>query len=113
MTKEMIETAVTRYAEEAKEAFGPKLHRVILYGSCARGDYDDESDIDIMTILDVPREKVNDELEKSIDISSRIDEEFDYDILLSPVVQSKDIFYRYKDVLPFYMNVIKEGKVYA
>lgn len=32
--------------------FGSKLKRVILFGSYARGDYDEESDIDVMFLID-------------------------------------------------------------
>ena len=43
-------------AAAAKDTFGDDLQSVILYGSYARGDYDDASDIDIMIIADVNRE---------------------------------------------------------
>ena len=33
MTKELIDKAVSRYAEEAKKEFGEKLNRVILFPS--------------------------------------------------------------------------------
>ena len=44
MTKEMIDSAMKEYAKGAKEVYGDKLKEVILYGSCARGDFTDESD---------------------------------------------------------------------
>ena len=34
-----------------REIFGEKLDSVILYGSYARGDYDEESDVDVMAKL--------------------------------------------------------------
>lgn len=113
MTKELINRAVSRYTEEAKKTFGSKLYRVILFGSCARGDFDDESDVDIMILLDVPREEIPDERSKTADISGRLDEEFDYDVLFAPVVESKDIFEKYQNAMPFFSNVIKEGQRYA
>ncbi len=34
-----------------REIFGEKLENVILYGSYARGDADEESDIDVMALI--------------------------------------------------------------
>ena len=76
MTKELIEKGVKRYAEEVRKTFGSKLYKVILYGSCARGDFDDESDVDIMIILDVPKEEIPQERSKTFDISYASDDEF-------------------------------------
>ena len=113
MTKELINRAVSRYAEEAKNIYGLKLYQVILFGSCARGDYDDESDVDIMILLDVPQEEIPGERGKTVRISSKLDEEFDYDILFAPVVESKDVFMKYQNAMPFFSNVMKEGRVYV
>ena len=41
-----------------KKVFGEKFQSVILYGSYARGDYDEESDIDIMITVDMSREEL-------------------------------------------------------
>jgi len=35
----------------ARESLGDKLDRVILYGSYARGDYNANSDVDIMVLV--------------------------------------------------------------
>lgn len=44
---------MARFAEETKKIYGINLRDVILYGSCARGDFASDSDIDIMVLLDV------------------------------------------------------------
>ena len=41
--------------EKMREIFGNKLISVILYGSYARGDYEDFSDIDIMVLVDMDK----------------------------------------------------------
>jgi predicted nucleotidyltransferase len=38
-------------AAELQVLYGPRLHRLILYGSAARGDSDPESDIDLLVVL--------------------------------------------------------------
>lgn len=113
MTNELIKRAVNRYSEEAKKEYGTSLYRLILFGSCARGDYDNESDVDIMILLDIPREQIPDAMDKAVDISCRLNPEFNYDILFAPIVESKDVFLRYKKAMPFFENVVKEGIEYV
>ncbi|MCL2199654.1 MAG: nucleotidyltransferase domain-containing protein [Defluviitaleaceae bacterium] len=51
---------VTQIMEEAvdvsQRVFGDALRQVWLYGSCARGDSDEDSDIDFMVVLSEPIE---------------------------------------------------------
>ena len=106
-TKNRLETILTSVAAEAKELFKVKLNAVILYGSYARGDYDDESDIDIMIIADVPQEEC---WQYNIWLIDRIAGlELDNDILISTHVVELDTFERFKTASPFYRNVSREG----
>lgn len=113
MTDEMINKAVSRFAKEIERVYARRLDRVLLFGSCARGDYDRESDIDVMVLLNMQEKEVQLERSRIAHIANQIDSEFDYDILLAPVVQSRDVFMKYRNVLPFYKNVQKEGVVYV
>ncbi|MCM1217443.1 MAG: nucleotidyltransferase domain-containing protein [Lachnospiraceae bacterium] len=49
--EERIKNITTEVNEELIKLFGGKIERVILYGSYARGDFDLESDVDIMILL--------------------------------------------------------------
>lgn len=46
-----IEPMVQEFKKVLQELYGDRLVDVVLYGSYARGDYDDESDIDLMVVL--------------------------------------------------------------
>ena len=46
-----------RITAASQEIFGDKLNKVILYGSYARGDSDNESDIDIMILVNLSKEE--------------------------------------------------------
>ena len=113
MTKDMINQAVSRFTDEIKDLYGDKLHRVILYGSCARGDYEEGSDIDIMVLLDIPQDEIKNERGKARAVANNLDREFDYNVLLMPTVQSKDHFEKYENVLPLFTNIHREGISYV
>ena len=111
MTPETIQAVVSRFAAEARQVYGPSLQEVILYGSCARGDFTPDSDIDILVLLDVPQQHINAERKKIVDVSDQLD--LDYDVVLAPVFQSKQTFDRYLPASRFYQNVRAEGVRYA
>lgn len=47
----VIEPIVREFKAALQALYGERLHGVVLYGSYARGDYDEESDIDLMVLL--------------------------------------------------------------
>lgn len=113
ITKEKIEKAMTDLAFEAKKVYGSKLKEVILYGSCARGDFNDESDVDVMILLDVPADSIKKESALIDPIISLLDVRYDYDLLLTALVRSYDDFRAWQEHKPFYRNVRKDGIRYA
>lgn len=113
MTKEQIDSAVKELAEEAKSIYGDKLKEVILFGSCARGDFADDSDVDVMILVDVPKEEIPEADNKINPAIHRLDRKYDFDLLFAPVVQSYDEFNHWIEVTPFFKNVRNEGIRYA
>ena len=51
-----MESPIKNILQELREAlealYGPRLKRLVLYGSYARGEATDDSDIDVMVVLD-------------------------------------------------------------
>jgi len=92
-----------------KDSLGERLDSVILYGSYARGDYNDESDIDIMVLADIPRESCLDEYEKINRFVSRLS--LEYDVMITVNITDCSTFNKFIGDLPFYINVQREGVV--
>ena len=113
MTKEMINAAAKELTVGIKHIYGDKLKGVILFGSCARRDSESDSDVDIMILLDVPKEDVPIERQKIRAIISSLDEKYEYALLISPVIRSYDEFNKWEKVVPFYQNVQSEGVRYV
>jgi len=111
-SKAVLDTITKSVCAAAKETLGEKLEKVLLFGSYARGDYDEESDIDIMVLANIPQEDANDARRKIHDYTGDLG--LEYDIVVSLIVTGSDTFYSWLNALPFYMNVIKEGvELYA
>jgi predicted nucleotidyltransferase len=110
--KTVLDEVTSRVCAAAKEVLGDKLEKVILYGSYARGDFDEYSDIDLFILADIPQK---DCCEAGLNIREFIWEfELENGVIISPHVSGSATFYKYLDALPFYMNVAKEGiELYA
>ena len=107
MTEEKMKEVVSKFAEEAKKIYGAKLQEIILYGSCARGDFDQDSDIDLLVLLNVPTENINAERNRILDAADKLD--LDYDVVLAPVFQNYSLYQKFTPVSVFFQNVQKEG----
>lgn len=103
---ELSEILTTTYGR-LSSIFGSSLENVLLYGSYARGEQTPESDIDVIALVDMPKEELCAYKRRISDFSSELD--LQYDVLLSIKLQDTETFNRYKDILPFYKNVLKEG----
>ena len=98
---------VHQYIALLSEIYGNHLQTVILYGSYARGDYTEDSDIDIMVLLDlsdIDIKKYRHELS-----GMTYDFNMDYDLDIRPIAKSKEHFDKWVGVYPFYSNIEKEG----
>lgn len=79
---------------------------VILYGSFARGDHNENSDIDILILID--KDNLSREDKKRIKYPL-YDIEFETGRIISPLVVSRNDWESRHRITPFYDNVKKEG----
>ena len=106
-----IEKAIQEFVSKVNKLLGDRVKKIVLYGSYARGDYNKESDIDIMILTDLTNEEIIKFRRKISDIAYDIEEANDFDIYISPLLKNLERFNYWLEALPFYMNVQKEGVI--
>lgn len=89
------------------EIFQRNMSAVILYGSIARGDATDESDIDIAIVI----KKEMDNQTKRRFISWTADMDIRYGRVFSIIDIQEENMKKWESTLPFYQNIRKEGIV--
>lgn len=90
----------------AKEVL-PKGARLILYGSRARNEADEDSDWDLLILLDKPKIDRHDRDEVAYPFRAL---SWDVGELISPVIYTKDNWSK-MSFTPFYKNVERDGIV--
>ncbi len=107
-TKNELNSVLQQVTSRVKKSFGHSLDRIILYGSYARGDNEQDSDIDIMVLLNVLQPydyKYRTMLSKiSSDIGLMTDQ------VISFAVGNTRDFDEKKSWYPFFKNIATDGR---
>ena len=103
---------LTDVTEGTKSVLRDRLLKIILYGSYARGDYNSDSDVDIMALADLSEDERR-VIQKRINkIASDIS--LKHDITVSISLRSLNMYNIRVEYIPFYKNVHDEGvEIYA
>ncbi|MCD8006057.1 MAG: nucleotidyltransferase domain-containing protein [Oscillospiraceae bacterium] len=104
-----LDIILEEVAKSYRKTYGDNITKILLYGSYARGDYHEYSDIDIVAIVKGDRAELQRELKKVCDVSNDLG--LEYEIIVSPTVIPYDEFEKMKRVLPYYRNIENEGIV--
>ena len=102
-----VQTCLQFYMVELENLYKNCIDRIILYGSYARGDYSEDSDVDLMILL-----RISDiEIRKYREQLSNLTYDFNvsYNVDIKPIAKSKEEFLKWVNVYPFYANVQREG----
>lgn len=91
--------------EQLYDIYGDLMEKVVLYGSYARGEQTEDSDVDIAVFLkNGNTEEMHDHM---VDIV--VDYELELALTLSVVPIEVEQYVQWRNTLPFYKNVDKEG----
>ena len=102
-----IKSRLNEYVLELQNIYNQELERVILYGSYARGDFSDDSDIDIMILLHLSDLEIKQYRHQLSELT--YDFNMNYQLDIKPIAKNQDDFMKLVDVYPFYANVKREG----
>ena len=102
-----VANIVDMFTENVEKLFGNKLSKIILYGSYARGDFRENSDVDIMILVRIPDEEIIEFEDRVYDFVFDIQMDTGTDI--SAIIKNEEHFEYWVDTLPFYRNVRDEG----
>jgi len=100
-----IQPIIAEFTEQAKAHYGNRLAKIILFGSYARGEAHDESDVDLMLLLNDDEVSSNSEKTQIFDISWSLF--MKYSIIISALPVSLKKFISTNKAL--YRFVKKEG----
>jgi len=105
MNQAMVEKAIQALKKELINRFGSGVE-LRIFGSVARGDYHEQSDVDILVILPGP---VNNAVEEQV-FDMAYDIELEYGLVMGTIVYSKEFWYSDRAaVMPLYKNIQREG----
>ena len=93
--------------QEYRRVYGKDIETILLFGSYARGDQENDSDVDIVAIVHAERMDLQERLKEIWDVS--VDIGLENDVVVSATVIPFDEFEMFKRILPYYINIVKEG----
>ena len=108
---ENISKIINEFVKGANEILGDRVKKIILYGSYARGDYNEGSDIDIMILTDLVDDDIVKYRDDLWDFAYDMECEYNFTIHLSPTLRNIDQYNTRTSFIPFYKNVQKDGVV--
>ena len=107
MSQQKLAEVLAKLCRIYVDVFGESIVKIMLYGSYARQAEDDESDIDVVAIVRGNRDTLQQQTRKVWDRANDLD--LEYDVVISPTVLPYDEFEYFKNAMPYYMNIEKEG----
>ena len=102
-----IDLALEKMIPGMQEIYGDLVDSIILYGSTARGTRAEDLDVDVAILLRAGATKAM--RDQMLDLV--VDLELECGRVLSVLCIDYDKFAEWKDIIPFYKNIRKDGVV--
>ncbi|GAB3761157.1 nucleotidyltransferase domain-containing protein [Spirosoma pomorum] len=107
MISPVVEPIIREFKEALQGLYGDRLRDVVLYGSYARGDYNSESDVDLMVVLNDDKVNTYAEIRRIAELEATF--LLNYGLVISPLpVSCKNYLMSFG---PVYQEARREGVV--
>ncbi|MGI6687817.1 MAG: nucleotidyltransferase domain-containing protein [Christensenellales bacterium] len=110
-SRQQLEQIMKELACNVKGLFGDAVAELILFGSYAREEADDASDIDVMVLVDLSREDLPKYRRSIAEIAGNL--LYEHEVVVSPLLESRAFFERHRRSYPFFQRIDQEGIRYA
>jgi predicted nucleotidyltransferase len=107
LPNKLVQTVTTEVLREVINLLQDDIYKMVLYGSYARGDFDSESDIDILIVLNSDMDKVRKYRKQVSHVASRVGLKNDVEVSL--LLRDRETVEKGMQILPFYKNIMTEG----
>lgn len=101
--------AIQESAKRLEKLLEKNLIKIVLYGSYARGDYNNFSDIDIFILVSNQKEELGQIL--NLITEELFDLDIKYNVTINPVIENLQIYNANKEYSILFENIEKEGVV--
>lgn len=102
-----IKNKLQNYIDSILNIYKDEVLKIILFGSYARGDYDEDSDIDIMILLRLSDNDIKNYRHQLSDCTYDFNETYGLDV--KPIAKNYDEFMKWNESYPFYENIRRDG----
>lgn len=101
----IVQQIASEFKAELEKLYGDELAELILFGSHARGDFHDESDIDFAVVLKNPETRGAPEIFKISPVSTELGLKYSELISVLPISSKRLI----TSMVPVFQEIRKEG----
>jgi len=109
MTQRDIEYASRVFTDRASQILNKHIKKIIMYGSCARGDFNSDSDIDIAILTDMNRTDIKQYDSELMDAVTDI--AMNSEAIVEYICLPIDEYNEKKDWYGYFKNIDTEGRV--
>jgi predicted nucleotidyltransferase len=98
---------IRKFSRQIERLYPNEKPDAVLFGSYARGEAEEGSDIDVLYLVDAPRSVI---AEHAWQVgSAAADLLLEHGVLISPIVENRAYFAENAALLPFFRNIEQEG----
>ncbi|MBQ7455628.1 MAG: nucleotidyltransferase domain-containing protein [Clostridia bacterium] len=106
-SQQEAQSIVEQLSQRISQLYPQETPDVILFGSYARRDADEGSDIDVLYLVDAPRQEI---AARNWQVGAAAAELLlEHGVVVSPVVENRAFFRQHAATLPFFRNIQQEG----